>query len=108
MLDKEKPCMPGDEATSKVLTTSSKWCLNVQTLFTLIECKLKIISFFNFCAVSGKGHQSLHCLLSRVPISNSAVYGYEVIMSNDEVIYEAILCKIHSVQETLSELTGTR
>ena len=41
----------------------------------------------------------------RVPISNSKLCGYEVhvIMSNEEVIYEVILCKIHSVQETFSE-----
>ena len=39
----------------------------------------------------------------RVPITNSQLCGYEVIMSNDDETYEVILFKIHSVQETFSK-----
>ena len=39
----------------------------------------------------------------RVPIFNSKVCGYEVIMNNDDETYEVILFKIHSVEDTVSE-----
>ena len=47
--------------------------------------------------------QVLYNITHQVPISNSQLCGYEVIMSNDDETYEVILLKIHSVQETLSE-----
>ena len=39
----------------------------------------------------------------QVPISNSQLCGYEVIMSNNDETHEGILLKIHSIQEMLSE-----